>query len=113
MNFFISIVGWFLWNWAQLTMEKKMLDEDGNPQTNFTFKDYINKQYTYWVGSLICVPVLLWIGYRNLNIDPLASLIGIDAKIGWHDAYLLGSGAAFEAVIFIVSVIRNYFKKKQ
>ncbi len=112
MNFMISIAGCFLWNWAQLTIEKKTLDEDGNPNTNFTFIDYAKKQYPYWVGSVVCIPILLWIGANKLSLDPLEPLIGIDANIGWHDLYFLGSGAAFEATIFIVIRIKNFFKSK-
>ena len=108
----ITFAGWLLWNWAEFSIEKEVADNDNDPNTNVTFRGHLAKKYTTIVGSAVCIPIILWIGYRQINIDPFASLIGVDAKLGWHDLYLLGSGAVWEAMIFVIKRIRAFFKKK-
>lgn len=100
MNFMITLLGWFLWNVAELELERRSLDEDGNPQTNFSLSDFVRKKKFLWIGNLACCPLLLWIGFKGLSLDPLAPIIG--AKLGWNDLYLLGAGAAFEFIIFFL-----------
>lgn len=110
MNFMISILGWFLWNWAELVIEQRTLDEDGNPSTNFSFRDFVAKKKYLWIGNLLCCPVILWIGAKGLTLDLLAPITG--TPLGWHDLYILGSGPAFELIIFLGIRVRNIFKKK-
>lgn len=112
MNFMISILGWLLWNWAEFTMAKADMDDDGNPNTNLSVREYANSHYPTWIGSLLCIPLLLWIGYRNLSIDPLASIVGVESSIGWNDLYLVGAGAAWEAFIFGVKKVRKFYKQQ-
>lgn len=112
MNFLISVLGWMIWNIAEAQIEKGEKDNDQNDTTTFSYKDYAKRHVLIWAGSLLCIPVLLWIGYRQLDINPMGDLLGIEAK-GWHDLYILGSGAAFEAFIFAVKKVQSYFKKKE
>jgi hypothetical protein len=111
MNFMISLLGWFVWNIAELVIRQKELEEDNDPSTNFYFGEYASKKKYTWIGSVACVPILLWIGYRQLNLDPLASIVG--HPLGWNDLYLLGSGLFFELVIFLVIYARRFFKKRE
>lgn len=110
MNFMLSVLAWFIWNWAELVIEQRSLDEDGNPQTNFSFGDFVNKKKYLWIGNLACCPLLLLIGAKGLSLDPLAPILGAD--LGWSDLYYAASGPAFEAIIFIIGKIKNFFSKK-
>lgn len=112
MNFFISIAGWFLWNLAELYIEKSEKENDSDPETKWEVKAYASSHWPLWIGSLVCIPVILWIGYRNLNIDPLGAMIGLESN-KWNDLYILGAGAAFEFFIFGVKKIKAWFKKKE
>jgi len=109
LNLIPVLLGWFLWNWAELVLEQRALDEDGNPQTNFTFSDFSKKKRFVWIGNLFCCPLMLWIGYKGLSLDILEPLIG--AKLGWSDFYLLASGAAFEMILFLVTWVRKIIAK--
>lgn len=108
MNFIISILGWFLWNWVELVLRQKELEEDGDPNTNFHLKEFAKKKVYYWVGSFVCCFVLLWLGTKELALTPLAPLVGHD--LGWSDLYYLGAGAAFEVIIFVSGKIKNALK---
>lgn len=117
MNFMISIAGWFLWNWGEFTITKEEADNDNDPNTVVTLKDFKNKKYPTWIGSLVCVPVVLWIISKQINLDLLAPIVFFDGEgksggFGAHDIYLLGAGAAWEAFIFIGRWVRSFFKKK-
>lgn len=112
MNFFISFAGWFLWNLAELYIEKSEKENDKDPETNWEIKAYAISHWPLWLGSLVCVPVILWMGYRNFNIDPLGSLLGTELK-AWHDIYILAAGAAFEGFIYAVKKVKSFFKKKE
>lgn len=109
LNLIPVVLGWGLWNWAELVMEQRSLDNDGNPNTNFSFADFKKKKKFTWIGNLLCCPLMLWIGYKGLSLDLLEPIIG--AKLGWNDLYLLGSGAAFEIILFIISWIRKFINK--
>jgi hypothetical protein len=110
MNFMVSLLGWFLWNWGELVIKQKQFDEDNDPSTNFTFSEHAKKKKYGWIGSLACVPLLLWIGAKQLSLDPLAPLIG--HSLGWNDLYLLAAGPAFEIIIFFIGQIDRYIKKR-
>lgn len=101
-----------LWNLAELYIEKSSKETDADPNTNWNIVDYAKSHWPLWIGSLLCIPVLLWLGYRNLNIDPLGSITGVDLGI-WNDLYILGAGAAFEGFVFAVKKVQSYFKKKE
>jgi len=106
----ISLLGCFLWNWAELTYTKKQLDEDGNPQTNFSVKEFAKIKWAYWIGSFTTIFLLLWIGATKMNLHPFEVITG--EKLSWNDSYYLLSGAVFEAIIFGVTLVNKYFKKK-
>ena len=111
MNFIFSIVGWVIWNIAQAEIERRTLDDDGNPDTNFSYGKYAKSHLLIWVGSLFCCVFLLIVGAKQLSLDPLAPLIG--HKLVWSDLYYAGAGPAFDIFIFMVVVLRKYFKAKQ
>lgn len=111
MNFMISILGWFLWNLAEFTMAKQELDEDGNPNTNMNFSEYKHTHWPSWIGSFFSTFLLLWIGYRQLNLEPFQVITGGES-LAWNDLYYLGAGAAWEAFLWLVKKIRKHFKNK-
>ena len=107
MNFMISIVGWFLWNWAEFSITKEAGDES---EKKISLPHYAQGHWETWIGSLVMTTVLLWVGHRQLNLDPFEVVLG--TKLGWNDLYLLGSGAAWDAFIFGFKWVKNFFKKK-
>lgn len=111
MNFFISVIGWAVWTIAEMEITRRRLDSDGNPQTNFSWYDYRKSHRFIWIGSFLCIPLLLWLGYAKMNLDPLEPITG--AKVGWHDLYYLGSGFAFEFIIFIIMFATDWLNKKK
>lgn len=140
MNFMVSLLGWFLWNWAEYSIIKqegegsqysqpivKLLDSAGIPddvrlklivniqailKAPITFGQYAKNHYETWVGSLGCIALLLWFGYTRMDINPFASLIGLESK-GWNDVYLLGSGVVWDAIMFAFKRVRKFYKKKE
>lgn len=110
MKFLVTLAAWFLWNWGELTIRKSELDEDNNPNTNFSFKEYMAIKWTYWVGSFVMIFILLWMGKIKIDVSQLGDIIGTD--LTWNDLYYLAPGAGFEAFIFGIRWIRNYFKKR-
>lgn len=140
MNFMISLVGWFLWNWAEFSVTKEKGDgdiylarisgivngSDASETTKATLihkihtilgspvslKDYMKGHYETWVGSLLCIVILLWIMSRQISLDPFATIAGTGVELGWNDLYLLGAGAVWDAFIFGFRWVRNFFKKK-
>lgn len=108
----IAFVGWLLWFVAELYIEKSEKENDSNDATVFTLRDYAHSHWPIWIGSFLCIPVILWMGARNLDIDPFGSLLG-EGKKPWHDLYILGSGAAFELFCFGVKKIKKVVKKKE
>ena len=110
MNFLISVIAWAIWNIAEMEITRRTLDEDGNPQTNFTWADYTKSHRFTWIGSFLSIFILLWFGYKQMNLDPFEVITG--SKLGWHDAYYLFSGFLWDAVIFAFVFSKKYFKKK-
>lgn len=110
MNFFISLLGWFLWNIAELAIRDKQLREDGDPETSLKFAEYANEKKYIWIGSAACIPLLLWLSAQELGLKPLAPLIGHD--VDWSDFYLLAAGPAFEIIIFAITQINRFIKKR-
>ena len=111
-NFVISILGWLIWNIAEAEITRRQLNDDGNPATSFSPKEYAVSHIFIWCGSFLCIFVLLWMGYRQLDINPVGSLIGVETK-AWHDLYILAAGAAFDAFIFGVKKVKSFFAKKE
>lgn len=112
MNFMISIAGWFLWNLIAYEIEHRKRAFDKDPNTNYTFAEHKKKYKITWLGSLVCVPILLWAASRQLSLDPFASIIAPGMSLGWNDVLLLGAGAAYEMLIFVVKLVTSYFAKK-
>lgn len=107
MNFLITLVGWFLWNWAEFSITKEKDEETGKYTS---LKDYAKNHYETWIGSFVCMFALLIIGYRQLDINPIGSLIGAEGT-GWNDVYLFGAGAAWDIVIFGFKKVKEKFSK--
>lgn len=111
MNFFISLLGWFLWNWAEIVIREKQLREDNDPTTVFRFREYADIKKYMWIGSAACIPLLLWLGSKQLGLKPLAPLIGHD--VDWNDVYLLAAGPAFEVIIFCIGQLQRFIEKRK
>jgi hypothetical protein len=107
MNFLISIFGWLAWNFSILSIDKDKYDTTGKA---FPLKEYAHKHWDNWIGSLITIPLLLYIGYRGLDLNPLSA---IDLHtVGWNDLYYMCSGFAFEAIKYAIGKTQNIFKKQ-
>lgn len=95
LNIYISLIAWLAFNLIKFTIEKDKYDDQ---DAVFPLKTYIRKTWDNWLASLFMIPVLLWIGYRQLNIvaDPLSEHV---STIVWNDLYYLLSGIITEIVI--------------
>lgn len=110
MNFFITVIGWIVWNVAEMEIRRQQFANDNDPSTVFNFGVYRREKIISWIGSFFMCIILLWVGKAQLNLDPLGSLVGHELK--WNDLYLLGAGAAWEVLIFVIGQIHRYIKKK-
>lgn len=107
----ISVLGWFIWNWAELTIKQQSLVKDGDPNTNFRFIDHAREQWPMWIGSFVTIFVLLIFGSKQMDLHPLSMIT--TEKLGWNDLYYFLSGAAFEGIIFGFKWLKKYFKNKE
>jgi len=89
--FYAALFGWLAFNVIMFSMEK-----DGADQLNVEFSplQYFYKKWDNWLASLICVPIVLYLGYHNLNIG----MIDIESP-KWAYLYYLGAGFLPELVI--------------
>lgn len=110
INFSGALLGWAIWNIAELVIRQKELEEDGDPNTNFHFKEYKQKKMWYWIGSFVCCLLLLWIGERQLSLEPLSE--ALNHKFNWNDLYYPASGAVFEVFMFLVLWVRKVLKNR-
>jgi len=111
MNFLITLLGWLLWNLAEMKIDQDKYLKDGDDNTNFSVQKYARTHAITWIGSFICMFALLIIGYRQLNISPVGLLIGVNTGSGWNDLYLFGAGAAWDGVIFGLKRIKEKLSK--
>ena len=98
---FVALFGWLAFNLIMFRIEK---DKSDSINECFNTWQYICKTWDNWLASLVCVPVILFIGYKQLDIGM------VDAeKVHWNDLYYLFAGFVPELVI----VIWEKWKKKQ
>lgn len=109
MNFLITLLGWAIWNWVAFSVEKDTYDDAGK---DFPFQTYKSRNWDGWVGSLLVVPALLYIGYKQMDLNPFGTLIGVETSLSWNDLWFFGAGVVWEAIIFAYKKIKNYFKDK-
>lgn len=95
LNVYISIWAWLAYNFIIFQLEKDGYDAE---HAKFPFATYCRETWDNWVGSGLMIPLLLWIGYRQLNIidNPL---LEHPTSIAWSDLYYLFSGVVTEVVI--------------
>lgn len=108
----IALAGWLVWTIAEIVIEQMAKENDGDEKTVFSLGDYASRHKFIWLGSLLCIPIILWAGQRQLNIDPLGSLTGAGVS-AWHDVYIVASGAVFEVFVFAVKKVKSVLKKKE
>lgn len=91
--FFAALFGWLAFNVILFRIEK---DKSDDTEINFSIKHYANKTWDNWLASLVCVPIVLYIGYSKLSIGM------IDAENPqWNDLYYLGAGFLPELIIVL------------
>lgn len=89
--FFVAFWGWLAFNLIMLRITK---DSDDDKSIDFHLKEYVKKSWDNWLTSLVCVPIVLYLGYKQLNIG----LVDFDhPKI--FDLYYLGAGFLPELII--------------
>lgn len=87
-NSIAALLGWIAFNVILLSIYK---DEN---EATFNLKTYASEYWDNWAGSFVLIPVLLYIGYKGLDLGVVD--LGQGAK--WSDLYYLFSGFAFEAL---------------
>lgn len=93
INGLAAFAGWLAWNALLLSIDK---DEN---EEKFTLRTYFSEHWDNWVASLFMIPILLFIGYKGLQIN-----IGFEEGLEWSDLYYVCSG-------FAVEVIKVAYKK--
>lgn len=89
--FVAALFGWLAFNIILFRIEKDKADK---LDEKFSFTKYALKTWDNWLASLVCVPVIIYIGYNKLSIGM------IDAEdVKWNDLYYLGAGFLPELVI--------------
>jgi hypothetical protein len=90
---YASLFAWLAFNVILFRMEKDIADDKNEA---FNLGLYLQKTWDNWLASLVCVPVLLYIGMSKLDIGV------IDAgSLQWSDLYYLFSGFLPELVIVL------------
>lgn len=88
---FAALFGWLAFNVILFRIEKDKADDS---DLQFNIKGYFLKVWDNWLASLVCVPIVLYLGYKQLSIGM------IDAENPqWQDLYYLGAGFLPELVI--------------
>lgn len=89
--FFAAFFGWLAFNIIMFRIAKDKEDDNG---IEFNLKAYILKSWDNCLASLVCVPIVLYLGYNQLSIG----IIDADNP-QWKDLYYLGAGFLPELVI--------------
>lgn len=88
---FAALAGWLAFNLMLFRIEKDQADDHGKL---FDLPGYVSRTWDNWLVSLIFIPVILYIGYKQLDIGM------IDAThVTWSDLYYLGAGVLPEFCI--------------
>lgn len=90
-NTVAALFAWLAFNVIVLRIEKDTFDSQNK---GFPIKEYAAKTWDNWLASLVMIPVLLYVGYKKLNLG----VVG-EHSIEWSDLYYLGSGFITELVI--------------
>lgn len=105
-NLFGTLIGWLAFNALMWKLKKNKHDKKHEP---FPFKQYARETVDEWIVSLIFVPLILWVGYRSLALNPFAT--GLDvAHADWSDLYYLCAGFAPELAVNVLTklgIIKN------
>jgi len=89
--FFAAFFGWLAFNVILFRIEKDKADDLDQA---YDLKKYFSKSWDNWLASLVCVPIVLYLGYNQIGIGV------IDAeKPEWKDLYYLGAGFLPELII--------------
>jgi hypothetical protein len=89
--FFAAFFGWLAFNVILFRIEKDKADDLSE---SFDLKKYFLKSWDNWLASLVCVPIVLYLGANQIGIGV------IDAENpDWKDLYYLGAGFLPELII--------------
>ena len=89
--FFAALFAWLAFNLVLFRMEKDQSDEKG---LDFHVIEYFKRVWDNWLASLFCVPIVLYLGYYQLDIG----MIDVTHP-KWYYLYYLGAGFLPEFVI--------------
>lgn len=95
LNIFITFIGWLAWNVLVFRLEKDKYDDEGK---EFPLSTYIAKTYDNWLSSLLFVPIILFMGYRQLGFNAFGTI----EEIGWNDLFYVCAGFISEAVYYMI-----------
>lgn len=94
LNIYASIAGWLAFNVILFRIEKDRFDKIGE---RFPLTKYVSETWDNWLASFVFLPVLWYIGYKQLALDPFADLEV--TKMQWSDLYYVCSGFIVELII--------------
>lgn len=88
---FATFFGWLAFNVLMFSVEKDVFDK---AHKLFPIKEYILYTWDNWLRSLVFIPLILFVGYNQLDLNPL-----VEGVHGWNDLYYLSAGFAPELAI--------------
>ena len=91
--FFATFFGWLAFNILLFSIDKDTFDDQ---KRVFPIKEYIGYTWDNWLRSLLMIPVILFVGAKALNLNPLADG---NSDLACNDAYYVGVGFITELVI--------------
>lgn len=88
---FAAFIGWLFWNVGKFSLDKDSYDDR---HETFPLTRYVYEHVDNWLFSIVAIPVLLYIGYKQLNFGDIGIVEGVSK---WSDLYYLSSGFIAEA----------------
>jgi hypothetical protein len=98
-NFAAAFFGWLAFSVIVLRIDKDKFDSEGKA---WPIGAYASKTWDNWLASFVMIPVLVWAGYKQLELGVL-----FDHGVRWSDAYYLLSGFATELIIIAYTKWKN------
>jgi hypothetical protein len=93
LNIYGCVLAWFIFNFGKFVITK---DDYDDRDESFPIWIYIKKNWDNWVLSASFVLLILWLGAKNLGLDPFGQHL---EAVTWNDLYYLLPGPLCEVAI--------------
>lgn len=90
---FATFFGWLAFNVILFRIDKDEFDDE---KKIFPIGAYLGYTWDNWLSSAVMIPVILFVGAKGLNLNPLAEN---STDLAWSDLYYVAVGFITELVI--------------